>query len=108
MTDEFLFTCSECGRQFAPDPDAVVESGFSRGCVSKEDEARTIFSEDRVTAGTLRDMSDYHLAEVGLTPEGRERLLAGEEFVVTGAVCICLECQDRLLEEQESSQHCPK
>jgi hypothetical protein len=79
-----------------------------RGCVSKEDEAQAIFSEGQITADNLREMSDYHLAEMGLTPAARDRLLAREEFVATGAICICLECQYRLLEEQESSERCPK
>jgi hypothetical protein len=108
MSDEFLFTCSECGRQFEPNPDSVVESGLSRVCISKEDEAQAIFGEEQITSDNLSEASDYHLAEIGLTPIMRGRLLAGEEFVATGAICICLECQDRLLEDQETSERCPK
>jgi hypothetical protein len=106
MSDEFLFICAECGRQFAPEPDAIVVSGFSRRCVSEVDE--TPASEECVSTEDLEGMSEYHLAELGLTTEARNALLRGEDFVETGAMCICIPCQDRLLEEQESSEHCEK
>jgi DDE superfamily endonuclease len=42
-------------------------------------------------------MSEYRLSEIGLTPQARDRLLNGADFVETGTMCICLPCQDALL-----------
>lgn len=102
MSEEFLFVCSECNSLFPADPDAIVETGLSRSC-GPDDDADEDCEEVSCSAEALQDMSEYELSGLGLTPEIRARLLNGEEFIETGARCICLSCQDRLLREQEAA-----
>jgi len=96
MSDELQFTCSECGKQFDPDPDSMVEVHWSAAVVPEE-QAEEMVS---VTPEELETKSDYELQEMGLTPEIRDKLLSGEEDVTSGGICICRECQDRMEAEQ--------
>lgn len=98
MSDEIKFTCQECGKEFDPDPDTMLEEHLGAECVEC-DSAGLATDGNLITGEELAAMTDGELREIGLTPEGRERLFAGED-VVTGGVCICKECQDRMEAEQ--------
>ena len=104
--EEMTFECSECGKRFEPDPDAMVETGLGPQWVKDEapcglmeevsrEEGGAILAED------LAKMDEIDLRTFGLTPESRDKLLAGEH-VTTGAACICRECQDKMLDETEA------
>jgi DNA-directed RNA polymerase subunit RPC12/RpoP len=94
MSEEIKFECSQCGKQFDPDPDSMVELHWESKQVQVDEVA------DGLTTEELRSMSTEDLREFGLTAELRERMLRGEE-VTAGGMCICIECQDRLAEEAE-------
>jgi hypothetical protein len=102
MTEEFLFTCDECGRKFPAEPAAIVDSGMSASCCERDADPADD-SIERISAFELESLTESELAELGLTTESRDRLLSGED-VVTGTMCICTDCQDRLLTEQKAAE----
>lgn len=106
--DDIQFTCEECGKTFEPDPDTMLEIRLGGECPcctgeTTEEEAEQLLADgDAITTEQLEAMSEYELAELGLTPEDREKLLAGEE-ISAGAVCICRECQEKISHEQDDA-----
>jgi len=107
MSDEIKFTCEECGKQFDPDPDTMLELHLGPepcpccegGEAHQEELEKAVEDGEAFTADQLAAMSEDHLKEIGLTPEDRDKLLRGET-ITTGAICICKECQDRLAGEE--------
>lgn len=104
MSDEEIkFKCEECGKEFDPEPDSMVELHLKGECpccvdgVSEEELEEMIESGEAITAEKLSTMTEYELSEVGLTVDQRDALLRGEEMTI-GAACICQECQDRMAE----------
>lgn len=100
--EELKFTCEQCGGEFDPDPEMMVEGGIGPECVSDENlkdlEATGIETLNRER---LETMSDEDLEDFGLKPGDREKLLAGES--IPFGMCICVECQDKMLADQEGS-----
>lgn len=101
MNEEIKFKCDECGKLFDPDPDSMVECHLSPEVVSHE-EAEAYEAEGGITPEQLAAMDETALREIGLTADQREKLLNGED-ITSGGMCICVECQDRLDEEQGGS-----
>ncbi len=97
MEEEIKFTCSVCGKEFPADPDTMVEVGFSAMQLKEGEESPE--ECEAIGKDELESMGEYQLSELGLTPEIREKLLRGED-VTTGAECMCLECQDKMLEDE--------
>lgn len=52
-----------------------------------------------LTEDDLRNAEAEQLQAWGLSEKDRDAMLSGEGVVI-GGMCICLECQDRLAEEQ--------
>ena len=94
--EEIKFTCEVCGKEFEPTPDAMVEWHLEQEA-RPEDEAKDI----GLTREELETMNEWDLKAMKLTPETRDALLAGK--VVKFGGCICLPCQDEMLEEQENA-----
>lgn len=92
--EDIKFKCEECGKEFDPDPDTMRELHIGSELVPEED---TTISE-LPSPEELSSMSEFHLSELGLTTDDRDKLLRGEDVVV-GAICVCKECQDRLASE---------
>ncbi len=114
MSDDLQFECSACGKHFPADPDAMVELQWSRELApdageaegverqwSPESEAEDDAEIVELTPEALMAMSEADLLEIGLTPEMRRKMLAGEDVVA--GVCICIECQDRMAAEDDAS-----
>jgi hypothetical protein len=99
---EFMFECSECGKKFPATPDSVFESGFSPIC---EVQKTADCDCDLIAGSDLKEMSEYHLSELGLTENERDRLLSGEPFVGVGAIFICAECHAEIFSAE--SETCP-
>jgi hypothetical protein len=95
MSEELKFKCEECGKEFEPDPDSMVEMHLSATMLSIDEET----PHGAIDAEELNAMSKDDLKENGLTEEDRQKLLAGEELTI-GGCCICKECQDFMSEEQ--------
>lgn len=93
MSEAGRFTCQFCGREFDPDPAAVCEAVWERNVVPETEAGDELRRED------LEAMDAEELRQSGLTPEMRDKLLAGED--VSGALIVCTECQDEALKEQE-------
>jgi len=101
MDDTFKFKCSICGKEFDPDPDTVSEVGFSAVPSNSIEEAQQLLDDgDAFTDEQLRDMNEYELKEIGLTPQSRDELLENM-YVETGADIVCAECQIRIAEQGE-------
>lgn len=103
-SEELKFTCEECGKEFDPDPDSMVELKIGGECPhceghSHEEVEAMLERGEAITGAELAAMSDAELKEHGITPADREKLLLGKTVAV-GGMCICRECQDRLAEEQ--------
>lgn len=99
MSDEIKFKCEECGKEFEPDPAAMVEIEMGPELLPEADAERMEESGQCLTAGDLREADAEQLQEWGLTEKERDLMLSGES-VATGGICICVECQDRMAEEQ--------
>lgn len=97
MSEELMFTCEICGKQFPPDPDTMVEAGLSPVLIPEGSEPPADL--EFIPKEDLEFASEETLAEMGLTPEQRDALLRGEE-VTTGGMCICAECQDAALKAE--------
>lgn len=104
MDDDLKFTCEECGKVFDPDPDTMLEIQW----VEIQWDAKIVpdweasIMEDKgqvITRELIEESSDEDLEKIGITPELKKKMLNGET-VSAGAMCICIECQDRLAEEQ--------
>lgn len=91
---EALFTCQRCGKEFPPEPDAVVESGFEPACVCCDGVHE---DEIHVTVEEMQNATDEQLREWGLTRQQQQALLRGE--AVETAAILCKECQDQMLAE---------
>lgn len=89
------FKCEECGKLFEPDPEAMVELTMGGQCECCDGFTEKGESGESYTPEEIAAMNADQLEEIGLTPETREKLLAGEEVTV-GAMCLCRCCQDRL------------
>lgn len=104
-SDDLKFLCEVCGKQFDPDPGSMVEVLMHGECpcceggLSRQEAEKLTESGEAIAADQLAAMNEEELREIGLTPEERDRLLAGEDIAIGGA-CICRECQDRLAAEQ--------
>jgi len=94
MSDDIKFTCEECGKLFDPDPDTMLELHIEPVSVPA-DELGQLDDEAVLTRDELQALSANELREIGLTPEMRRQLLAGEE-ITAGGICICIECQDKM------------
>lgn len=99
MEENIKFTCEECGKEFEPDPDAMVEIDMGPQLVPGEQAEALEESGRAISAEMLQSASADDLHEMGLTPAERDALLSGK-MVTIGGMCICIECQDRLAEEQ--------
>ena len=105
QSEQLTFTCEECGKQFDPDPDAMVELQMGAECpccdgVDHAEVERMLESGEAITAEQLAELDEEELKELGLTTADREKLLNGEPVGI-GGMCLCRECQDRLAEEQK-------
>jgi len=100
VSDEIQFTCSECGKQFPADPDAMVEMHMGVEARPSWEADKLTESGEAIEAIDLEQATPEDLKAAGITPEQRDALLKGENVTV-GGVCICRECQDRLGEEQK-------
>jgi len=96
MSDDLKFKCEECGKEFDPDPDTMMETHWCAVYEPAFGEPENTHAADAVV---LEEATDDELKMAGLDREAAQKILAGEE-VVAGAMCICRECQDRLLKEQ--------
>lgn len=94
--DEVLFTCELCGGTFKPEPDSMIEWNVASELVP-EGEADTGWNREE-----LEGMNEWDLKAIGLSPEQRDELLAGKTIRFGG--CICIPCQNKLLEEQPPEQ----
>lgn len=90
------FKCQECGKDFEPDPDTMMECHVSAEWADEDGEEWKGQSEPMEMTPEMREQAKKQL---GCDDEQLDRLLSGEE-VVCGALCICKECQDRMHEEQ--------
>lgn len=103
MSEELKFVCQECGREFDPDPDSMVEIHIRGECpccesgLTEDDLSKMLEEGTAITAEQLLEMNEEELKEVGLSVQDKEKLLMGED-VVSGGMCICKECQDSLAE----------
>lgn len=91
--EPILFTCELCGRQFEPTPDAMVE--WEAGIVAIDERE----AKDQLSVKELAIADADDLEGLGLTEEQRDAVLRGE-VVKTGG-CVCLPCQDQMLEAPE-------
>lgn len=89
MSDEIKFKCEECGKEFDPDPNSMVEMIIS------EDETQIDENEDE-----NEPYKNFPVEEIELSLQEMDALSRGEEVAV-GGMCICTECQDKLGEEQK-------
>jgi hypothetical protein len=49
MADQFLFTCAECGTEFLPDPQAILEWGWGCHRVPEKEQTEAIFEKGGIT-----------------------------------------------------------
>ena len=98
MSDEFLFTCDECGASFDPDPLAILECGWGCYDVAEDKCEKVAFESGCLTKSGLERMSEYELSEIGMTPTQRDQLLNGEESVDAGTICLCPDCRGRIFD----------
>lgn len=98
---EIKFTCSVCGIEFDPDPDSIVETGISPVFANdvESSEVQEEIQDTKEMLSSLERATPEELRAFGITPDQREAMLRGEE--ATGADCICIACQDRMLSEQD-------
>jgi hypothetical protein len=93
MSDDIQFTCSECRKEFDPDPDCVMvlradaAMDYGEGTEPEPCNDCELSLEDREDAKK----------ELGVSDEELDRMLAGEAVDV-GGIIICKECQDKLAE----------
>lgn len=88
--EPLMFTCSECGNTFEPDPRTMLETELSTTPPpewSEEDIRQAV--KDHEEACLLGQCPDDALE---LSQAQHEALERGET-VIAGAVCVCLECQ---------------
>lgn len=94
--EEIQFTCSECQKQFDPDPDwvlveeidAIIEpSGCDEDCDCCPAEGHALSPESR----------EEVKANLGINDDELNEILRGGKVAV-GGVIICKECQDQLAE----------
>jgi hypothetical protein len=102
MSDEFLFTCDECGASFDPDPFAILECGWERACVGEHKCEEAVSEKEGITEEALAGMSEYELGEIGMTAKQRDQLLSGTEVIDTGTICLCLACRSSLFDKSQS------
>lgn len=81
------FTCDVCGKEFDPDPEAMVESFMGIEGL-----------EDGKTVEMDVQSREEAKAELGIDDTTLDRLLAGE-VVEDGGACICVECQEWFTEK---------
>ena len=97
--EEIQFTCSECKRQFDPDPDCVLvlqadaAMDFGDGAEPEPCDDCELSPEDREDAK----------AEFGVNDEELDLMLAGNPVDV-GGIIICKDCQDKLAAEPGTTQ----
>lgn len=94
MSDDLQFTCQVCGKQFEPTPDAMVEWEVEPKSVPTNK-----VKDLDMTREDLAELEPDELKEMGLTEETRSALLEGKAVKFGG--CICIQCQDEMLEEQQ-------
>lgn len=102
MADDpnMVFKCASCGKGFVATPDAFVECGITLGAgEAPEDIGNAVEISNEELAG----LSVEQLAEIHLTPEVRDQILAidpeeqtGTIDIPTGAEPICPTCQEAL------------
>lgn len=91
MSDEIKFKCEECGKEFDPNPDTMIEMIIS------EDACEEVEIDDEESNEPYKN---YPVEEINLSLQEMDALSRGEEVPV-GGMCICIECQDKLEKEQE-------
>lgn len=96
MSEEVQFTCGECGKQFDPDPDAMVEWNIAPVWVREED------AEEGIPPEELKEMQECDLKAIGITPEQRDALLRGETIAMGG--CVCRECMEEMVQQQDEGE----
>ena len=98
MSEEIQFTCEQCGKHFDPDPETILEARWEIADMPSW-EADKLEEEGRIlTPEMLMEASEEELANYGITPEMKKQMMVGAN--VNGAICICIECQNKLAEEQ--------
>lgn len=94
-TEEVQFACEMCGKQFDPTPDAMIEWCMEEMAMP-EDDAKDI----GLTRDQLENLNEWEMQEMKMSEAHRQALLDGK--IVKFGGCICLECQDQMLKDQES------
>jgi hypothetical protein len=101
-----MFTCDWCGKEFPADPDTMTESGFSAVHADDEDPAEAWKGEPDHEHEPLTmkfedapaEMIEHMKSQMGLSDaECKELIETGH--VEAGASCVCIECQDKALED---------
>lgn len=104
MSDEIKFKCEECGKEFEPDPDTMLEVELISQHITEEqlEELKELVEQN---PEEFKQLTDEGMPDIikNISPEDRERLKNGESVPV-GGICICKECQDKLLEEDEDAE----
>ena len=90
------FTCSNCLKEFDADPDCVLENHID---MAHEAEPGEEWKHEGHKAELSPEDRERAKAEMELTDDELDRLLAGET-VVSGGIIVCKPCQDQMHEEQ--------
>lgn len=100
MTDEpTLFTCDWCGKQFPPDSNTMVESGFTvERVIDPADKWKgdTPITIDDIPEEVLEDMRKT----MGMSENQIKELLEKGD-IGNLASCVCIECQGDGEDEEE-------
>jgi len=103
MSEHLKVNCEWCGKSFIPTPDEFVESGFAAFDENK-DEADSWKGEQPVESIDIESIpvSDRERMkkDMGINDDQLKELLT-TGVIENGASIICVECQDKALEEQE-------
>jgi hypothetical protein len=84
MSDEVLFTCSICEKQFPADPDTMLSVEYEGFHISEED-------AEKLELGLITEDEAKKNAEA----DGAPKCAAGDvpDELKETAECICMECQ---------------
>jgi len=99
--EEVKFRCRICGREFDPDPRMICDGGLQPYLIEDGEPV----PGDALNLDFVRTASNDELRAAGIEPDDREKLLRGEH--VGTALCICLECQDEMANDDEEEEFPP-
>ena len=86
--DEIQFICEICGKRFEPLPDCIIECGIDIHAVD-EDTGEILEVDEETKNQMLKDVAEED-------PEIKPFL--------KGALCMCLECQDKWAEDADDTE----